>query len=128
MRLLLDSHVLIWAVENPTRLGAQAVPLIRDPVNDRYVSAATIWEIGIKVGNGKLTLSLPFRDWISKGLNDLIATILPITVDHADELTRLPSHHRDPFDRMLLAQAIVEQLTLVSADATLDQYGVTRVW
>lgn len=99
-----------------------------DPANDRCVSAATVWEIAIKVGLGKLTLSRPFRHWMEQALVDLRADILPITVDYADKQTTLPPYHRDPFDRMIIAQATIDGLSVVSADAQLDVYGVTRIW
>lgn len=128
MRLLVDTHALIWYVDQDHLLSQPAHAAITDPSNELLLSAASVWEIAIKVGMGKLTLSGPFRAWMQKAQADLGTTLLPITVEHADEQTRLPNHHRDPFDRMLLAQAIIEQLTPVSADTTFDQYGVTRVW
>lgn len=128
MRLLVDTHALIWYVDQDHLLSQPAHAAITDPSNELLLSAASVWEIAIKVGMGKLTLSGPFRAWMQKAQADLGTTLLPITVEHADEQTRLPNHHRDPFDRMLLAQAIIEQLTPVSTDTTFDQYGVTRVW
>jgi PIN domain nuclease of toxin-antitoxin system len=126
--LLVDAHSLIWAVDAPARLSAAALAAVADPANDRVVSAATVWEIAIKVGLGKLTLSQPFRPWMDKALLDLRATLLPITVAYADAQAALPHHHGDPFDRMLVAQAIVEGVAIVSADQQLDAYGVTRIW
>jgi PIN domain nuclease of toxin-antitoxin system len=128
VRLLLDSHVLIWAVDDPARLSVPAASALRNPMNERLLSAATVWELAIKVGLGKLTLSAPYRQWMAKAVNDLVATILPITVDYADAQTRLPNHHRDPFDRMLVAQSQVEGISLVSNEAIFDRYGVFRIW
>lgn len=128
MRLLLDSHVVIWAVDDPSRLSTQAVAELQNGANELLVSAATIWEIAIKVGLGKLTLSMSFVDWMSKVVSDLGLSVLPITVEYAGTQAALPFHHRDPFDRLLVAQAIVEQITLVSNDPLFDQYGVTRLW
>jgi PIN domain nuclease of toxin-antitoxin system len=128
MRLLLDSHTLIWAVDEPTKLGATAAATLQDPGNDLIVSAGSVWEIAIKVGLKKLTLSRPFRPWIEKAIADLGASLLPITIEHADALVGLPMHHRDPFDRLLVAQSMVEKLLMVSADAQLDAYGITRHW
>ena len=101
---------------------------MRDPANALLVGAGTIWEISIKVGLKKLTLSMPYRQWISKAIADLGLTLLPITVEYADVQAGLPPHHGDPFDRLLVAQALVENLPIVSADAILDQYGVKRIW
>ncbi|MBI3836527.1 MAG: type II toxin-antitoxin system VapC family toxin [Planctomycetia bacterium] len=128
MRILLDSHALIWAVDDPSKLGRQADAALRDPGNEVLVSAGTAWELSIKIGLGKLTLSLPFRQWIARAMTDLGVSLLPTTVEHADEQSRLPKHHGDPFDRLLVAQAHVEGLTIVCSDAIFDQYGVPRVW
>jgi PIN domain nuclease of toxin-antitoxin system len=128
VRLLLDSHTLLWAVDDPTRLGAMAAAALQDPANDLTVSAATVWELAIKVGLGKLTLSQPYLSWMNRALADLGASILPITVESADAMSALPSHHRDPFDRLLIAQAGLEGLILISADTRFDAYGVNRLW
>ena len=128
MRLLLDTHTVIWAAESPALLSQPALAAIRDPLNDRIVSAATLWEIAIKFGLRKLDLSLPYRQWITRALSDLRASLLPITVEYADAQSALPQLHRDPFDRMLAAQARVENIAIVSSDAVFDQYGVTRLW
>ena len=84
MRLLVDTHVLLWAVDDPMRLSQTVKALLQDPANDLLVSAATIWETAIKVGLGKLTLSQPYRAWMTRALADLGAAILPITVEYAD--------------------------------------------
>ena len=128
MRLLLDSHTLIWAVDEPTKLSATADAALQDPGNDLLVSAGSVWEIAIKVGLKKLTLSQAFRPWIEKAIADLGASLLPINIEHADALVGLPMHHRDPFDRLLVAQAMIEKLLVVGADAQLDAYGITRLW
>ncbi len=128
MRLLLDAHTLIWAVDNPAKLGPDATSLLQDPTNDLLLSAGTIWEISIKTGLGKLSLSLPFRQWMDQAIHDLGANVLPITVEYADAQSRLPSHHGDPFDRLLVAQAQVENIQLISIDAVFDQYEINRVW
>jgi PIN domain nuclease of toxin-antitoxin system len=128
VRLLLDSHTLIWAADAPAKLSARAQGLIHDPANDRLLSAATLWEIAIKFSLGRLPLSLPYRQWMDKAIADLVLVVLPITLDHAERQAILPWHHRDPFDRLLVAQAQVEGVPLVSADTTLDPYGVTRIW
>ena len=116
MRLLLDSHTLIWAVDDPTKLGSQAAVSLQETDNDLLLSAATIWEIAIKVGLGKLSLSMPYRQWMSQAINDIGVTVLPITVEYADVQAVLPGHHGDPFDRMLVAQACVEQVAIVNND------------
>lgn len=128
MKLLVDAHTLIWAVDDPSKLGPQAVTVLQDPANDLLLSAVTIWEIAIKVGLKKLSLSMPYKQWVTKAMADLGMTVLPITVEYADVQTGLPNHHRDPFDRMLVAQSQVENIHLVSADPVFDQYGINRLW
>ena len=92
------------------------------------LSASTMWELSIKSGLTKLKLSLPFRQWMEKATADLGLIVLPITLDHAERQAGLPLHHRDPFDRLLAAQALVEGMPLVSTDAMFDRYGVIRIW
>ena len=92
------------------------------------MSAATLWEMAIEVSLGKLSISLPYRQWMDKVMTDLVLDVLPITLGHAERQVSLPWHHRDPFDRLLVAQALVEAVPLVSADPALDAYGITRLW
>jgi PIN domain nuclease of toxin-antitoxin system len=125
--LLLDSHALIWAVDNPSRLGSVASAELRNNANEVLLSAATIWELSIKCSLGKLSLANGYRAWMSKAMADLGVQVLPITVQHADAQATLPIHHRDRFDRMLIAQSLVENAPLVSGDALFDQYGVIRL-
>lgn len=128
MRLLVDAHSVIWAVDDPARLAPGAGTAMRDPANDLFVSAGTIWEISIKVGLKNLTLSMPYRPWMNKAIADLGLTVLPITVEYSDIQAGLSRHHGDPFDRLLAAQALVENISLISPDAIFDQYGVKRIW
>ena len=123
-----DTHALIWYVDQDQLLSPAAHAAITNPSNDLLLSSGSIWEIAIKVGLKKLTLSLPFRAWIEKAIADLGLSILPITVEYADAQAVLPNHHRDPFDRLLLAQAQIESVPVVSADVTLDSYGIARIW
>ena len=119
MRLLIDSNALIRAVGRPTELSAAARQALQEP-NDRFVSIASMWEIAIKMSLGKL--SLP--DSLAAALNTIAAVALPITPAHIDRVQRLPFHHRDPFDRMLVAQAMEEGLTIVTRDRRVAAYGV----
>ena len=128
MRLLLDTHTVIWGVDDPAKLSPDAAKALEDPSNELLMSAGTIWEISIKVGLNKLSLSMPFRQWMEKAIADLGLTVLPITVEYADVQAGLPRHHGDPFDRLLAAQAKVEDSSLVSADAVFDRYGLKRIW
>ena len=119
MKLLIDSNALIWAVGRPIELSHAARQALQDS-NDRFVSIASMWEIAIKVSLGKL--SLP--DDLAAALNTIAAAALPITPAHINRLQRLPFHHRDPFDRMLVAQAMEEGLTVVTRDRRIGAYGV----
>lgn len=128
MRVLLDTHACIWAVDDPGRLGQQAMGAIEDPANELLLSAGAIWEMAIKIGLGKLSLSVPFRQWMDQAIDDLGVRILPITVEYAEVQSRLPRHHGDPFDRLLVAQAQVEQVPIVSDDPMFDRYDIRRLW
>lgn len=128
MRHLLDAHSLIWALDDPSKLGKQAVAVLEDPANQLGVSVGTIWELSIKAGLGKLSLSLPYRQWVERASADLGLSVLPISLEHAERQLSLPYHHRDPFDRLLVAQCLVEGISLVSADTVFDQYEVARIW
>ncbi len=123
MRLLLDSHVVIWWLENPSELIPAARAAIANPANEAYVSAASVWEIGLKTAKGKLRIAAEFPTLLrSDGFVDL-----PIHVRHAERTLALPPHHGDPFDRMLIAQALEENLTLVSRDRWISAYGVPHL-
>jgi PIN domain nuclease of toxin-antitoxin system len=128
MRLLLDTHTFLWFVLNDPQLSATAEGLIADPANEILISPASYWEIAIKVGLGKYHLSSPYEDFMHQGIvgNDLL--ILPIETRHTAALIGLPYHHRDPFDRLLTAQAIVEQIPIISTDRAFDPYPISRLW
>ncbi len=121
MRLLLDTHAFLWATADPGRLGAAAQAALRAPENTIVVSAATVWEIAIKRALGRLEFPLEELDAI---LARAGFELLPIGAGHAIAAGGLPRHHGDPFDRMLIAQARLEGLTLVSEDAAVAAYGV----
>src|SRR6516162_1174721 len=108
MRVLMDAHALIWYVDQDHLLSPKAHAAITDPANDLLLSAGSIWEIAIKVGLKKLTLSQQFRPWMEKAMADIGVVVLPITGEHCDVQAGLPNHHRDPFDRLLVAQSQVE--------------------
>jgi PIN domain nuclease of toxin-antitoxin system len=128
MRLLLDTHSFLWFVDDNPRLSMAARNLIKDAGNDVFLSVVSVWEIAIKVGAGKLDLGQPIQRRIPQELRNNSMGLLNVTVDHAAVVAVLPLHHRDPFDRMLVAQAQVEQMPIVSGDAALDAYGITRLW
>ena len=118
MRLLVDTHVLIWALEDSSRLGNKARALLRDPDHEHWVSAASVWEIAIKTSVRKLTLSRPLRD-LERGIVAAGFRMLDVSIRHAAATAEIKLRHNDPFDRLLLAQCEVETLRLLSADSAL---------
>lgn len=119
MRLLIDTHILIWALESSPRLSARAKELLRDSEHEHWASAASVWEIAIKASIRKLTLSRPLAD-LEKGILAAGFRLLDISVRHAATVPAIDVPHSDPFDRMLLAQCEVETLRLVTADQALS--------
>lgn len=128
MKVLLDTHVLLWILTDSSKLSPTAATAYRNPEHELYVSAASLWEIGIKVSLGKLVLQ---NDWPTIITNELELNgirWLPIEMTHCVKVSILPFHHRDPFDRLLVAQSLYEEMALISADATLAVYGVEVLW
>jgi PIN domain nuclease of toxin-antitoxin system len=121
MKLLLDSHLLLWAAGAPERLSASAKALFEDPANALLFSAASLWEVAFKQGLGRVDFRVDARV-LRRGLFDNGYAELPVTSAHAVAIDALPPIHRDPFDRILIAQAQVEGITLVTSDATVAQY------
>jgi PIN domain nuclease of toxin-antitoxin system len=128
VNLLLDTHSFIWFVEDNPSLSSHARILIEEPTNDIFLSIASLWEMAIKISLSKLDLSQPFDLFIPNQLllNDI--TLLDITVSHTLRVATLPFHHRDPFDRLLIAQSQVEGMPVISIDSIFDAYGVNRLW
>lgn len=120
MRILLDSHTLLWWMGDPTKIKARARTLIADSANEVFASAASIWELGLKVSKGKLRLPLAFHET----LGDHGIRTLPFTASHAMASISLPAIHGDPFDRALVAQCRLENLTLATRDDMLGDYGI----
>lgn len=129
MKLLLDTQCFLWWFAQPERLNEEAIAQIADETNELWFSVASIWEMGIKVAIGKLPLPEPIDTYISSRMIQLDVRSLEITAPHALRSAALPLHHRDPFDRMLIAQAQIEEMTLVSADSMFKQYSdITILW
>jgi PIN domain nuclease of toxin-antitoxin system len=128
MRVLLDTHVLIWLVEGDKNLSSVARSAIEDEDNSLYLSIASLWEITIKLSLGKLDLQLSVDEMVESFLIPGGIEILQIETSHLSILRDLPLHHRDPFDRLIIAQAQAENMTLISADGVFARYGVDLVW
>lgn len=123
---LLDTHILIWFLHNDAKLSKQALEIIETA--DVVVSIATIWEIAIKTSLGKLTLAEPFADFFPKQLQINDIKVLDASIEHLKKVNQLEFIHRDPFDRLIIAQAIVEDMILISKDTVFADYGVSLLW
>lgn len=128
MRLLLDTHTFLWAVSGDSRLSKKAQAALDSFQNDLLFSPVTAWEIATKFRIGKLPNVEPLINSLSSTLRRLGFQELPITIEHARSAGLLKDHHRDPFDRMLIAQALAEECLLVSNEKLFDSYGVKRLW
>lgn len=128
MRLLLDTHTFLWFIADDSRLSTQARSLIEDAANDIVLSIASVWEMAIKISLGKLSLDTPFATFIPEQLRLNQIDLLGINIEHLSALVSLPFYHRDPFDRLLIAQAIVENIPLIGVDEAFDAYPSVRLW
>ena len=127
-RLLLDTQVFILAAQSDKLLSRRARDILLNTERTAYLSLVSLWEMQIKLSLGKLKLPVSLPDAIQRGVTDIGLEILPLQAEHIYKLAELPFHHRDPFDRLLIAQALHEQVPIVSNDEAFDRYGVTRLW
>ena len=128
MRYLLDTNALLWFLADDKKLSRRSRQLIESSSNESFVSIVSLWEIAIKTGLGKLDLAEPFEQMFPEQLHLNSIEILDITVNHLIKLTTLTLHHRDPFDRLIIAQGLVEGLPIISVDTIFDAYGINREW
>ena len=131
MRILLDTHTFLWFIAGDTQLSQSTRELIEDLNNQRFLSMASLWEIAIKTNLGKLDVisrSENFAEFFEQQAWRNNIDLLPILLPHLAVVSNLPQHHRDPFDRLLVAQAQAENLIILSADVALDAYDITRRW
>ncbi len=128
MKFLLDTHSFLWFIEDNPRLSSTGRALMEAADNQLFLSAASVWEMAIKISLSKLRLSQPFEVFIPEQLSRNRIELLDITVQHAAVVSGLPFHHRDPFDRLLIAQALTESLPIIGNDGAFDAYAVTRLW
>ena len=126
--MLLDTHSFLWLVTDDDSLSELARSVFLNPDSTLFVSAVTGFEISVKLSLGKLRLSEPPREFIENRLRNNALTALPVTMTHTYRLASLPFHHRDPFDRLLVAQALEEDMPILSADTVLSEYGIERLW
>lgn len=128
MKLLLDTHTLLWFLSDAPNLSKLARATLEDASHERWLSPISLLEIALKVRIGKLTLAAPFGTLFPEQLQANHVRLLPIEAHHAAAVAAMPLHHRDPFDHLIIAQAMEEGMTLVSADVTFDAYGAIRLW
>ena len=127
-RLLLDTHAFLWWVDDAPELSGAARHAIADVKNECFLSVASCWEMAIKASLGKLSLAKNVERFVTEQLAANDFALMSIDLRHAAKVEKLPYHHRDPFDRLLIAQAMTEKLTIVSADGAFRDYGVKVLW
>ena len=127
MNCLIDTHTLIWFFNGDSQLSDNALKVLNDDSNNKLISIASLWEISIKVNVGKLELAYPYNTIMPKLLLNKIS-ILNIAFNHTENYINLPLHHRDPFDRMIIAQSITEDLTIISKDKNFSLYPIKLLW
>ena len=128
MRLLFDTHVWLWMIAKRERFSVETLALLENPANELLLSAVSSWEIAIKYSLGKLRLPAPPADYMPEQIAKTRVRLLPVEHSHALHVATLPAHHRDPFDRLLIAQAVFEDATLLTVDHQFAPYGVPIHW
>jgi len=129
LRILLDTHTFMWFINGNPNLSVYARRHIENPENRRLLSTASLWEMAIKVSIGKLRIGLPFRELYTVHISGNAVDVLEMTPEHLDILKTLPFHHKDPFDRLIIAQSIAENIPILSRDELFDDYeNVQHFW
>ncbi|MBE9014325.1 type II toxin-antitoxin system VapC family toxin [Pseudanabaenaceae cyanobacterium LEGE 13415] len=128
MRLLLDTHAFLWFIEGSSDLSSGARTLIEDQNNQRFLSVASLWEMSIKVSIGKLEIGMTFTELVQRQVYENAIELLEIRSNHLDALVQLPFHHKDPFDRLLIAQSLAESMPIVTRDGAFRDYPATLLW
>lgn len=128
MRALIDTSTFLWSISDSDRLSANARQCIADLENEIFLSVASLWEIAIKTSLGKLELLLPFNQLFPSQLEQNAITVLPIEIQHLSKTIDLPFHHRDPFDRLIIAQSLAEQMPVITKDTAFSQYSIQLIW
>jgi PIN domain nuclease of toxin-antitoxin system len=128
VRILFDTHVFLWAISSDSRLSLKASATFADTETEALLSVATIWEILVKTQRGKLPFPNPAGPYLRDQIQRTSMSILPVALEHVLRIEKLPMHHRDPFDRILIAQAIAESVPIVTADRQFARYDVETIW
>lgn len=127
MKLLLDTHTFLWFVNDNPKLSDHLKDLIEDTNNVSYLSIASLWEMSIKFNLGKLTLDPNYEEFVEREVTTSTVRLLNIELEHLRINSTLPFHHRDPFDRLIIAQSIAEEIPIVSVDSAFDKYSVALI-
>ena len=127
MRILIDTHIYLWSLTNEDRLSKSMKTLLTAGDTEVFLSVASLWELAIKHSHGKLKLKIPFKDLATVELKNNFINILPISPAHTIEVAKLPHFHKDPFDRIIIAQAITEDLPVLTVDPQFDLYPIKRI-
>jgi len=128
MRVLIDTHVFIWWTSDVKKLSSRVCDLLLDPSTEAILSMVSIWEMQIKLSLGKLQFRTALSELVDDEINRNRIELLPLSLSHIYALSNLPHHHRDPFDRILIAQSMDEDLQILSIDEKFDAYGVKHLW
>lgn len=128
MKLLLDTHIFLWFISGSTKLTNYSKDLIENTDNQRFLSLASLWEITIKISLGKLHISIPYEQLIQKHIYDNDIELLNIAPKHLSHILNLPFHHKDPFDRLIIAQAQCEDMSIISSDEQFKKYDTIILW
>lgn len=126
-KFLTDTHVLIWLAEEPGKISNLVEPLLNSD-NELLLSYVSIWEMAIKIKTGKLKLAMNLEDFVTKAVEKHSLHFLPVSLEHIYQTDKLELLHKDPFDRLLIAQSIVERISVISSDTAFDAYGIHRIW
>lgn len=128
MKILIDTHALLWLITDDKKLSTKSKLYFTDPENELYFSMASFWEICIKTSIGKLSLSTSWEQTLKEELSFNSVQLLPISTEHCVQVSKLPFYHRDPFDRLIIAQAVVDELHIMSIDEHFEHYPISLIW
>jgi PIN domain nuclease of toxin-antitoxin system len=128
VKVLLDTHTFLWYLWNDPNLSEEAKRILALSDTEAYISIASFWEIAIKVSLGKLSIGQPLETFFPEQLTINNFSLLPIEISHAAFVSQMPFHHKDPFDRILIAQSLLEKIPILGTDTVFDAYGVRRIW
>ena len=128
MKLLLDTHTFLWFISGSPRLNHFSRDLIENIENKRYLSIASLWELAIKISLDKIRMRFTFQELINSHIENNDINILMITPEHLNNLINLPFYHRDPFDRLIISQALIENMSIISCDTEFQSYNITVLW